>query len=84
MYAINNREPYIDNKTISIHHSKHCADQLTEGREGEDAVNEVEIGLLSVQKYTVDELDDTFYLISLVGHSREFQCRTDLYLLSCV
>ncbi|KAL7928079.1 hypothetical protein V8C35DRAFT_326250 [Trichoderma chlorosporum] len=44
MFAINNQELYIDNKTISIHHSSHCADQLTAGREGDDAINEVELG----------------------------------------
>ncbi|KAH0522989.1 hypothetical protein TsFJ059_008049 [Trichoderma semiorbis] len=44
MFAINNHEQYIDNKTISIHHSSHCADQLTVGREGDDAINEVELG----------------------------------------
>ncbi|KAL7952897.1 hypothetical protein V8C34DRAFT_318645 [Trichoderma compactum] len=44
MFAINNHEQDIDNKTISIHHSSHCADQLTVGREGDDAINEVELG----------------------------------------
>jgi hypothetical protein len=44
MYAMDHNQPYIDNKTISFHHSGHCADQLQGGREGEDAVNEVELG----------------------------------------
>jgi hypothetical protein len=45
MFAMDNHERYIDNKTISIHHSKHCADQIVEGHiEGADAINEVELG----------------------------------------
>ncbi|KAM0485396.1 hypothetical protein ACHAPX_001382 [Trichoderma viride] len=45
MFAMENQERYIDNKTISIHHSKHCADQIVEGHiEGDDAINEVELG----------------------------------------
>ncbi|KAI0158358.1 hypothetical protein GGR57DRAFT_44570 [Xylariaceae sp. FL1272] len=45
MFAIDNQLPYIDNKTISLHHTSHCADQLIAmGREGEHAVNEVELG----------------------------------------
>ena len=46
MFAIDNQEPYIDNKTISVHHTTHCADQMTSpgGIEDEHAVNEVELG----------------------------------------
>jgi hypothetical protein len=28
-YAVDNRMDFIDNKTISMKHSKHCADQLS-------------------------------------------------------
>lgn len=45
MFAMEKQERYIDNKTISIHHTKHCADQIVEGHiEGNDAINEVELG----------------------------------------
>ncbi|ORY70414.1 uncharacterized protein BCR38DRAFT_471714 [Pseudomassariella vexata] len=38
-YAMDHRMEFLDNKTISLHHTTHCADQLSVGCEGPQDVN---------------------------------------------
>ncbi|KAH8898066.1 hypothetical protein GQ53DRAFT_636274 [Thozetella sp. PMI_491] len=50
-YAIANRVEFIDNKTLSFGHSKHCADQLAESQESQySRVAEIILGFYRCRK----------------------------------
>ncbi|KAI1198903.1 hypothetical protein F5X97DRAFT_322960 [Nemania serpens] len=50
-YAMANRLEFIDNKTISLHHTNHCADQLSESCEPHTgSVAEIELGFYRCRK----------------------------------
>jgi hypothetical protein len=43
-FAMHNRMEFVDNKTVSLHHSGHCADELSVWSEGANDANVVELG----------------------------------------
>ncbi|PMD45849.1 hypothetical protein L207DRAFT_400627, partial [Hyaloscypha variabilis F] len=49
-YAMHNRKEFIDNKTVSLHHSGHCADELSTWFEGPNDANIVELGFYRCRK----------------------------------
>ena len=54
-YATTNRMEWIDNKTVSVGHSKHCADQLSvsceDAHKGEEGyMNYVQLGFYRCRK----------------------------------
>ncbi|KAK3315705.1 hypothetical protein B0H66DRAFT_518300 [Apodospora peruviana] len=49
-YAIHHRKEFLDNKTVSLHHENHCADQLSAGCERPLDRNEVELGFYRCRK----------------------------------
>ncbi|OTB06567.1 hypothetical protein M426DRAFT_112630 [Hypoxylon sp. CI-4A] len=51
-YGLENQKDFLDTKTFSAHHAKHCADQLSERCEGEEDKTEVELGFYRCKKTT--------------------------------
>ncbi|KAI0899427.1 hypothetical protein F4806DRAFT_452692 [Annulohypoxylon nitens] len=49
-YGMENRKEFLDTKTFSAHHAKHCADQLSESCEGVQDKTEVELGFYHCKK----------------------------------
>ncbi|KAF2125133.1 hypothetical protein P153DRAFT_389981 [Dothidotthia symphoricarpi CBS 119687] len=49
-FALDQKREFLDNKTISAHHTGHCADQLTAGCEGPGDWSEVELGFYRCRK----------------------------------
>ncbi|KAI1764014.1 hypothetical protein GGR53DRAFT_336298 [Hypoxylon sp. FL1150] len=49
-YGMENEKEFLDTKTFSGHHAKHCADQLSERCEGADDKTEVELGFYHCKK----------------------------------
>jgi hypothetical protein len=50
-YAMTNRMDFIDNKTMSMHHTTHCADQLTQSCEPKTGGRAtIEIGFYKCRK----------------------------------
>ncbi|KAI1386897.1 uncharacterized protein F4822DRAFT_328902 [Hypoxylon trugodes] len=49
-YGMENQKEFLDTKTFSGHHAKHCADQLSEHCEGVEDKTEVEIGFYRCKK----------------------------------
>ncbi|KAI2609833.1 uncharacterized protein GGS25DRAFT_486451 [Hypoxylon fragiforme] len=43
-YGMENRKEFLDSKTFSTHHAKHCADELSVRCEGAEDKTEVELG----------------------------------------
>ncbi|KAF2035099.1 hypothetical protein EK21DRAFT_41515, partial [Setomelanomma holmii] len=43
-YAMDQRKEFLDKKTISVHHTSHCADQISQGCEAPNDRNDVELG----------------------------------------
>ncbi|KAI2472136.1 hypothetical protein F4781DRAFT_30522 [Annulohypoxylon bovei var. microspora] len=49
-YGMENQKEFLDTKTFSAHHAKHCADQLSERCEGVQDKTEVELGFYHCKK----------------------------------
>ncbi|KAI4870512.1 hypothetical protein F4820DRAFT_455310 [Hypoxylon rubiginosum] len=49
-YGMENEKEFLDTKTFSGHHAKHCADQLSERCEGAEDKTEVELGFYHCKK----------------------------------
>ncbi|KAB8349535.1 hypothetical protein FH972_023561 [Carpinus fangiana] len=49
-WAVENRLPYVDNKTLDLHHTNHCSDMVSHGREMPDGVNDVVLGFYGCKK----------------------------------
>ncbi|KAL7628315.1 hypothetical protein AAE478_002515 [Parahypoxylon ruwenzoriense] len=49
-YGMENHKEFLDTKTFSSHHAKHCVDQLSERCEGPEDKTEVELGFYRCKK----------------------------------
>jgi hypothetical protein len=49
-YAMHYRKEFLDNKTVSLRHSRHCADELSSWFEGPNDASVVELGFYRCRK----------------------------------